>query len=259
MFSTVEKEVQSSLRFQEDPRKEYLAKEPYSDSQDAHNSVNYSKLLANKRRRNECTCSLRIVLLGASKCIAPHNTTGTMETVENELVQKCPHLEVSNGIPAIGFWCRDCETWLGVEEITQWVKEAEKSRDEAHLTVKGDEFEKITLEERQREVYRRRKVMYEFRSTAALMVRPEMLLIVYDESSVSYECRVFYKEPRPVSGIERLRVEATEDAIVELSLNRDSVVRLVASKVEEFHRSRRKLSEIGEMPPPRRVFYAADL
>ena len=185
--------------------------------------------------------------------------TGTIGIVENELVQNCPHLEVSKGIPAVGFWCPDCRSWLDMEDISRWVKEAERSRDEAYPIVEGDEFGEILREERQREVYRRRKVMYGLRSASAFTLRPEMVLVVYEERTTSYGCRIFYKEPRPVSGVERFDIEARSDAILELGSNRDPVVRLVAEKVEEFHGLRMKLSQRGEPAPLRRVFYAGDL
>ena len=146
-----------------------------------------------------------------------------------------------------------------MEEMSEWVKEAEKSRDEAYPIVEGDEFGKILREERQREVYRRRRAMYELRNASALTVHPEMVLVVYEERTTSYGCQIFYKEPRPVSGVERLDIEARSDAIVELGSNRDPVVRLVAEKVGEFHGLRLKLSEMGEHAPLRRVFYASDL
>ena len=146
-----------------------------------------------------------------------------------------------------------------MEEISGWVKEAERRRDEAYPVVEGDEFGKILGEERQREVYRRRRAMYELQNASALTIRPEMVLVVYEERTASYGCQIFYKEPRPVSGVERLDIEAGWDDMMELRTNRDPVVRLVAEKVEEFHGLRLKLSEMGEHVPLRRVFYAGDL
>lgn len=191
--------------------------------------------------------------------VAPGSSSGTIKDMADRLVQNCPHLEASGGIPSVGFWCPDCGSWLDVDRISQWVKEAEKSRDEAYPIVEGDEFGKILREERQREVYRRRRVMYELRNASALAVRPEMVLVLYGERTKSYGCRIFYREPRPVSCIERLDVEARTDVMLGLATNRDPVIRLVAEKVEEFHRLRLKLLEMGDHAPPRRVLYASDL
>lgn len=182
-----------------------------------------------------------------------------MKIMESELVQNCPHLALSGGIPAVGLRCSDCDSWLDMDEISKWVREAEKSRDEAYPIVEGDEFGEILKEERQREVYRRRRAMYELKNASTLMVRPEMVLVVYEERTASYGCQIFYKEPRPVSGVERLDIEAGWDAILELGSHRDPVVRLVAEKVGEFHGPRLKLLEMGEYAPLRRVFYASDL
>ena len=166
---------------------------------------------------------------------------------------------VSKGVPAVGLWCPDCGSWLDMDEIAEWVKEAEKSRDEAYPIVEGYELDKIPTEERQREVYRRRRIMYELQNAPALTVRPEMVLVVYEERKISYGCQIFYKEPRPTSGVERFDIEARLDAILGLGSSRDPIVRLVSEKVEEFHKLRLKLSEMGEPVPLRRVFYAADL
>lgn len=125
--------------------------------------------------------------------------------------------------------------------------------------VEGNEFGEMPREERQREVYRRRRVMYDLRSASMLAVRPEMVLVFYEERTMSYDCRIFYKEPRPVSAVERLNIEANLDAISGLGSYQDPVVRLVAEKVEEFHGLRTKLSQGGEPAPLRRVFYSGDL
>lgn len=182
-----------------------------------------------------------------------------METVENKLAQNCPHLEVSKGIPAVGLWCPDCGSWLDMDDVSRWVREAERSRDEAYPMVEGDRFGEILREERQREVYRRRRVMYGLQSASVLVGRPEMVLVFYKERGMSYGCRIFYKEPRPVLGLESLEIEARPESILELGFHRDPVVRLVAEKVKEFHGERTKLSQSGEPAPLRRVFYAGEL
>jgi hypothetical protein len=146
-----------------------------------------------------------------------------------------------------------------MEGVEHWVREAERSRDEAYPVVEGDEFGEILREELQREVYRRRKVMYELRDVSWTPIRPEMILVVHDGRKESYGCRIFYKEPQPVSGMERLDIGADAETIMGLRSHRDPVVRLVAEKVEEFHGLRTKLSEMGEPAPSRRVFYAGDL
>lgn len=144
-------------------------------------------------------------------------------------------------------------------DVEHWVRGAERSRDEAYPVVEGDEFGEILREELQREVYRRRKVMYELRDVSWAPIRPEMILVVHDGRKESYGCRIFYKEPRPVSGVERLDIGADAETITGLRSHRDPMVRLVAEKVEEFHGLRAKLSEMGEPAPSRRVFYASDL
>ena len=159
----------------------------------------------------------------------------------------------------MGFWCPACDAWLDMEAVSRWVRAAERARDETYLVVKGDEFGEILREERQREVYRRRKVMYELQSAFYILAGPEMVLVVYDGREGTYGCRIFYKEPRPVSGIERLDVGADPEAILGLRSHRDPVIRLVAEKVEEFHALRLKLSALGEPAPSRRVFYSSEL
>lgn len=183
---------------------------------------------------------------------------GTITVVVDGLKENCPHLEGLRGVSAAGFWCPACEAWLDLEGVTRWVRAAEKARDESYPVVEGDKFGEIVREERQREVYRRRKVMYEVQNAARAPVRPEMVLVVYDGYE-SYRCRIFYKEPRSVSGVERLDIEADSEVIDGFRSHRDPVIRLVAEKVDEFHSLRSKLSEAGEHAPARRVFYAGDL
>ena len=145
---------------------------------------------------------------------------------------------------------------MDLEGVARWVRAAERARDEAYSLVEGDEFGEIVREERQREVYRRRRVMYDLQSVPRMATaRPEMILIVHDARSASYECRIFYKEPRPVGVVEQLDVEAGWRAILDLRTDPDPVVRLASEKVEEFHLFRQKFSESGAPAPGRRVFY----
>lgn len=177
----------------------------------------------------------------------------------NELAENCSHLEGLRGIPAVDLWCPVCDARLDMEGVARWVREAEKARDEAYPVVEGDEFGEIVREERQREVYRRRRVMYGLQNASRAPVRPEMILVVYEGRAGFYGCRIFYKEPWPVSGVEQLDVGANLESILKLRSHRDPVVRLVAEKVQEFHSQRLKLSKAGEPAPSRRVFYASEL
>ena len=149
---------------------------------------------------------------------------------------------------------------MDLDSVALWVRRAEKARDDSYSMVEGDEFGEIVREELQREVYRRRRVMYELQSLPRVATtRPEMILVIYDARRKSYECRIFYKEPRPAVGVEQLDVEAGWQSILELRSDLDPVVRLVSEKVEEFHALRQKLSEDGAPVPGRRVFYANEL
>jgi hypothetical protein len=122
--------------------------------------------------------------------------------------------------------------------------------------IEGDEFSRIVREERQREVYRRRKVLYELQSAPrTVTARPEMILVVYDMRRDRYECRIFYKEPRPAGGTELVSVGAVDGEILDLRSHVDPNVRLAAGKVEEFHLLRSQASE-EEPAPLRRVYYA---
>ncbi len=146
---------------------------------------------------------------------------------------------------------------MDLEGVARWVREAERARDESYSLVKGDRFGDIVREELQREVYRRRRVMYDLQSVPRVaMARPEMILVVYDARSASYECRIFYKEPRPAGVVEQLNVEAGWPTILDLRTDPDPVVRLTSEKVEEFHLLRRRFSDEGAPAPSRRVFYA---
>lgn len=173
----------------------------------------------------------------------------------------CLHLVGLRVVLGSEFRCPICEARLDLEGVERWVRAAENDRDKTYSTVKGDEgFAQIVREERQREVYRRRKVLYELQSIPRTVVaRPEMILIAHEAVEDTYECRIFYKEPRPVYGIERIRVEADLDTILALRSHRDPNVRLASGKVEEFHTLRRRLVEQNTLPPQRRVFYQNEL
>ncbi len=173
------------------------------------------------------------------------------------LVENCLHLGGLRSVLGSGFRCPVCEARLDMEGVERWVRTAEKARDEAYSMVEGDEeFAQIILEERQREVYRRRKILYELWSIPHTVVaRPEMILVSYDVTEDTYECRIFYKEPRPVWGLERINVEADLDPILALRSHPDPNVRLASGKAEEFHALRLRLVQQNAPPPLRRVFY----
>jgi hypothetical protein len=176
--------------------------------------------------------------------------------------ENCPHL---GGLQAVvvsgGFRCPTCEAHLDQAGVERWLRAAEEARDEAYPAVEGDEeFVRIVLDERQREVYRRRKVLYELRNVPPIMAtRPEMILVSYDLVEDTYECRIFYKEPRPAGGLEHISVEADLDPILALRSHSDPNVRLASEKVEEFHVLRRQLVEQDELPMLRRMFYQNEL
>ncbi len=171
--------------------------------------------------------------------------------------KNCLHMEGLRAVAGSAYLCPVCGRVMDLEGVARWVREAEDARDEGYSKVEGDEFGEIVRDELQREVYRRRRVMHELqRGPRVTTARPEMLLVVHDASSGSYGCRIFYKEPRPVGGVEELRVGAASEAISELCSDPDPVVRLVSGKVEEFHALRERLSEDGSPAPERRVFYA---
>ncbi len=174
--------------------------------------------------------------------------------------ENCMHLGGLRSTVAPEYLCPACGARMDVEEIERWVREAEEARDESYAAVEVDEFSQIVCEERQREVYRRRKVLYELRNLPlGLAPRPEMILVSYDAEGDAYECRIFYKEPRPVGGLERVNVAAELDPILELKSHPDPNVRLASGKVEEFHALRQGFVSGDEPPPLRRVFYSSEL
>lgn len=174
-------------------------------------------------------------------------------------VEKCAHLRGFQITSAMEYRCPDCEKVLDTDGIDRWVREAERARDETYLMVEGDGFTEIAREESQQEVYRRRKVLYELRDIPRAAARPEMVLIVYDGNKDCYECRIFYKEPKPVWCMERLSIEASEGVIRELKDHSDPVARVLAEKILEFHEDYRNAARSGQSASTRRVFYANEL
>ena len=177
-----------------------------------------------------------------------------------DLTGNCLHSEGLRISTGSEYRCPVCEESLDLDGIGRWVQDAERSRDEAYSMVEGDGFEEIVREELQREVYRRRRVMYELENVPRVVTaRPEMILVIHDAVKTSYRCRIFYKEPRPPGVVEQVSVRAVPERILELRSDPDPVVRLISEKVEEFHGFRSKLSEDGAPAPERRVFYANEL
>jgi len=176
-------------------------------------------------------------------------------------IGNCLHLEGLRVISGAEFRCPACESRLDPDGVGRWVREAERERDEAYSVVEGDEFERIVYEERQREVYRRRKVLYDLQNVPhAVTARPEMVLVSFEAAGApgTYECKIFYKEPRPECGLDTLTVKAETEAILELRSDPNPVVRLVAEKIGELHEDRRLVA--GEDPAPvRRAFYANEM
>jgi hypothetical protein len=174
-----------------------------------------------------------------------------------EPVENCLHLGGLKVAIHSKYRCPVCEESMDLAGVARWVREAEKCRDDAYSIVEGDGFEEIAREELQREVYRRRRVMYELENVPPVVTaRPEMILVVFDAAKATYECRIFYKEPRPAGVVEQAGVGAAIERILELRSDADPVVRLISEKVEEFHAFRCRLSEDGAPVPERRVFYA---
>lgn len=176
-----------------------------------------------------------------------------------ETREGCPHPAGLRAVAGSAYLCPHCGERLDLSGVARWVRQAERARDDSYPLVEGDGFAEIVYEERQREVYRRRRVMYELENASrGEAARPEMILVVYDAREGVYDCRVFYKEPRPVGGMENLRVPADLEAILELRSDPDPVVRLSSQKIEEFHAQREGFANEGAPPPERRVFYASE-
>lgn len=171
----------------------------------------------------------------------------------------CAHGEGLEFSSSAVYRCPVCGAGLDVAGVERWVREAEKARDEAYSLVEGDGFGEIVLGERQREVYRRRKVLYGLQKGPPSMARPEMVLVVYEERRGIYGCSVYYKGHQPPWDTKRFSVEAVDEKISSLRSQTDLGARLVGEKVDEFHKTRRKLLEQGLPAPARRVFYANEL
>lgn len=169
-------------------------------------------------------------------------------------MENCVHLKGLRILSGTEYVCPVCRVTSDLAGVEGWVREAERARDESYPLVEGDEFGRIALEERQREVYRRRKLLYAFRDRPGEAAKPEMILVMHDARGGRYECRIFYKEPKPEWCVERLVVEASEAGIQGLKGHPDPVARLVAEKVMEFHEGRS-----GGPASARRVFYSNEL
>ena len=177
-----------------------------------------------------------------------------------EGTENCLHLEGLVAAAGGGYRCPVCGEGLDDDGVSRWVGEAERARDETYSVDEGDGFSGIAREEAQREVYRRRRVMYELGNVPRVATtRPEMILVVHDPGTASYGCRIFYKEPRQAASVEQVSVAAVLDTILGLRSDPDPIVRLTAEKVEEFHGLREKLLGDDEPAPERRVFYANEL
>src|SRR5215212_4245577 len=192
--------------------------------------------------------------------VARGRERGTILIYMASATENCLHLWGLRSSGWSEYQCPACGETMDLKGVARWVREAERARDESYSLVEGDGVGDLVREELQREVYRRRGVMYDLQSVPRVATaRPEMILIVYDARSVSYECRIFYKEPRPAGIVEQLSVVAKWRAILDLRTDPDPVVRLTSEKVEEFHVLRRKFSDEGAPAPGRRVFYANEL
>jgi len=192
--------------------------------------------------------------------VAQGEEKSTMAFYMVEGTKNCLHLEGLRAATGSNYRCPVCGESLNGGGVAGWVREAEEARDETYSLDEGDGFAGIARQEAQREVYRRRRIMYELENVPRVATtRPEMILVIHDVETGSYQCRIFYKEPRQAGNVEQVSVAAALETILELRSDRDPVVRLIAEKVEEFHAVREKLVGGGEPAPGRRVFYANEL
>lgn len=183
--------------------------------------------------------------------MAPYMVEGT---------KNCLHLEGLRAVTGSRYRCPVCGESLDGGGVAGWVREAEETRDRAHSLDEGDGFAGIAREEAQREVYRRRRIMYELENVPRVAtIKPEMILVIHDAETAVYQCRIFYKGPRRAGSVEQVGVAAATERILDLRSDPDPVVRLIAEKVGEFHDLRSKLAGEGETAPGRRVFYANEL
>ena len=177
-----------------------------------------------------------------------------------EGTKNCLHPEGLRAATGSSYRCPVCGESLDGEGISGWVRRAEEARDEVYSLDEGDGFAGRAWQEAQREIYRRRRIMYELENVPRVATtRPEMILVVHDVEAGSYRCRIFYKEPRQAGSVEQVAVAAALETILELRSDPDPIVRLLAEKVEEFHAFRERLAREGEPAPGRRVFYANEL
>ncbi len=189
--------------------------------------------------------------------VAQRRGKSTILVYMADVAENCLHLGGLRVSAGSEYLCPVCGETFGLDGVARWVREAEKARDESYSLVEGNRFDDIVREELQREVYRRRRVIYDLQSIPRVATaRPEMILVVYDARSASFGCRIFYKAPRPAGVVEQLNVEAEWRCILDLRTDPDPIVRLTSEKVEEFHVLRRKFSDEGTPAPGRRVFYA---
>jgi hypothetical protein len=192
--------------------------------------------------------------------VAQGGERSTIRVYMAEPIENCLHLEGLRVAIRSEYRCPVCGESMDLVGVARWVRDAETSRDQAYSMVEGDGFGEIAREELQREVYRRRRVMYELENVPRVVTaRPEMILVIYDGEKATYECRIFYKEPRPAGVVEQASIGAAIERILELRSDADPVVRLISEKVEEFHAFRSRLVEDGAPAPERRVFYANEL
>lgn len=175
--------------------------------------------------------------------------------------ENCLHLEGLEVLMGEKFGCPICRAELDIGGVREWVLEAERARDETYSSVKSkSDSQGQGREERQREVYRRRGILYDLLNLPQVVsAYPEMMLVTYNPLTDSYDCRIFYKGPKPARSSERFSVEARSDSILSARSHPDPNVRLVAGKIEEFHSVRSHQQGAGEAIPYRRVYYAGEL
>lgn len=196
--------------------------------------------------------------LGGSR--TPSLEASTMDSYMESVSENCLHLAGLRLDVRSEFRCPACGRSLDLEGVERWVREAEEARDEAYSMVRGNGLAEILLQERQREVYRRRKVLYELRDVERrALARPEMIMVSYIAAENAYGCRIFHKEPRPAWEMEEIKVGADLASILALREYQSPNVRLASVKLEEFHTLRLKLLEQDTPPPLRRVFYQNEL
>src|SRR5215203_2151121 len=158
--------------------------------------------------------------------VAQGGERSTIRVYMVEPIENCLHLEGLRVAIRSEYRCPVCGESMDLAGVARWVRDAERGRDEAYSMVEGDGFGKIAREELQREVYRRRRVMYELENVPRVVTaRPEMILVIHDAVRASYGCRIFYKEPRPAGVVEQVSVLAVLEKILELRSDPNPVVR----------------------------------